>query len=185
MKRYCLLSVGLLLLASTIVLFSVGCAGTPETERPPTPTPLPGGSIFFDPSRASRETRAIEVRVIDVSGSVPTTESATVITAPLAIEAITATLLAATSRPPVEPPAMPQEARRIIALYLYSRKDIVPLDGTSSQWMITSLTYDYQAGVIAVERQALQGDREVVLFPIGPELQVILEREGVFPSGSN
>jgi len=187
-KRYCLLSAGLLLLASTILLlFSVGCAGTPEAEVvPPTPTPAPGGSIFFDPSRVSRETRSIEVRVINVLGSVPTTESAIVITEPLAIEAITATLLGATSGPPaVEPPATPQESNRVIALYLYSQKDIVPLAGASGQWLMASLTYDYQAGVIAVERLAPQGDRETMFFPIGPELRAILEREGVFLSGPN
>jgi hypothetical protein len=52
---------------------------------PPTPTPLPAGNIFFEPSRVSAETRAIEVEIVNlVRQRAPVVEHSIVITLTMA-----------------------------------------------------------------------------------------------------
>ncbi len=99
MKRYKSFPAGLILLFVTISAFATSCSATPTmTEAaPPTPTPLPGGSIFFDPIRVSAETKAIEVKIINLSGRVPQVETAIIITKPTVLREITTTLLSAVS----------------------------------------------------------------------------------------
>jgi hypothetical protein len=182
MRQHCLLLVQLLLLLIGMSLFTVSCSVTLDREEiTPSPTPVPGGSVFFEPSRVSAETRAVECRIIDLSGPVPTTESAIVISEPLAIEAITTTLLNAVSgSPSARSPATQQESNHLIALYLWSRGDIVPLSGTGSQWLVASLAYHYRAGVIGVERLDPQGGRNTTFYPIGLELLNVMKRELAF-----
>ncbi|MGQ9546983.1 MAG: hypothetical protein ACUVTR_07580 [Dehalococcoidia bacterium] len=146
---------------------------------PPTPTPLLGGNIFFEPSRVSAETRAIEVVIVNLTRQqVPVVEHSIVITEPTTLREITATLLATTSTTCATTLPTSQQRRGYgINLYLYSQREILPLSATSGQWMLASISYYPEVNYIGVYRPDGQGGRIIEFCPVGMMLREILERE--------
>ncbi|MBC7227321.1 MAG: hypothetical protein H5T61_08815 [Thermoflexales bacterium] len=182
MVRHAFLSTSLILLLAGMSAFWASCSATPTKSLPPTPTPIPAGSIFFDPLRVSTETKAIEVRVVNCSGRVPAVESAIVITEPATLQAITTTLLSAVSTTPsTDPPAVQQGSGYLVSLYLYSRDDVLPQSGTSGPWLLADVTYNYDVGVIAIHLPDAQDEVKVEFYPIAPVLRDILEHSGALP----
>lgn len=178
MGRHTFLPKILIFLLVSMNMFGTSCSATPTRPIPPTPTPIPGGSIFFDPLRVSAETEAIEVRVVNCSGRVPAVESAIVITEPATLQAITTTLLSAVSTvPSTDWPAVQQGSGYLMSLYLYSRGDVLPQSGTSSPWLLADVTYNYDIGVVAIHRPDAQDEEQIEFYPIAPVLRDILEHE--------
>lgn len=177
MGRHTFLPKILIFLLVSMNMFGTSCSATPTRPIPPTPTPIPGGSIFFDPLRVSTETEAIEVRVVNCSGRVPAVESAIVITEPATLQAITTTLLSTVST--VSPTDLPtaQGNGYLMSLYLYSRDDVLPQSGTGGPWLLADVTYNYDIGVIAIHRPDAQDEAKIEFYPIAPVLRDILEHE--------
>lgn len=158
---------------------------------PPTPTPLPAGDFFFEPSRDSAETRAIEVEIIKFVRRrvpvvehpvVPVVEHSIVITEPAVLREITSTLLAATSATCARARPTPQRERDYgVDLNLYSRVEILPLNAASSQWMIASIGYYPDENIISIHRRIYgpegQSGYITEFCPVGTVLREILERE--------
>lgn len=173
------LSTRLAILLAIVSVFVASCIAAPTTTepQPPTPTPLPGSTHFFDPARISAETKAIEAQIVNCSGRVPKVESAIVITEPAALQAITTTILNAMRGAPLaDMPAVQQRNCYMIALYFYTRDDVLPTSGTSGRWMIGSMVYNYQAGFIGLEEDTRKGP-EMARYPVDAALLEALQRE--------
>ncbi len=56
-------------------------------------------------------------------------------------------------------------------------EDIVPLSGASAQWLLTSVTYNYESGFITISRADAQEGSRVEFYPVEVALLEILERE--------
>lgn len=173
------LSVRLIPFIVSMSLLTVSCLGGRRLETlSPTPTPILGGSIFFEPSRVSAETKAVEVWLVNVSGQIPSVESAVVITEPATVQKMTMALVGAVSGMPlVELPAAEPGDGYLLALYLYSREDVPRLSGASASWLLASVTYNYHKGFIVVDRPSGQGERNTETYTVGSTLLEILERE--------
>lgn len=172
-----LISIWLILLLLSTTLLIANCSREPMAEyAPPTPTPLPVGDLFFEPSRDSAETRAIGVAIINfTSQRVPVWEHSIVITEPIVLQEITTTLAAAaTSAACTGALPTPQQERDYgVDLYLYSQAEILSLNAASSRWMIASIYYFPDENLIGIYR-----NRYIREFcPVGTALQEILERE--------
>lgn len=173
-------SVWLILLVVSTTLLIAGCAREPMTGTPPpTPSPVPGGSIFFEPSRVSADTRAIEVVIVNLTEQrVPVVEHSIVLTEPTTVREITATLLAgAPATCAMALPTPPQKSGYGINLNLYSQGEILPSSVTSGQWLLASISYYPEVSYIGVNRRDGQGGRIIEFCPVGVALREILERE--------
>ncbi len=163
-----------------VTIFVASCYREPMAETPPpTPTPLPGGSIFFEPNRISTETKAIEVQILSYTKrGIPVVEHSIVITEPTTVREITATILAAASGTcTLVPPTPQQRSCYVIGLYLYSYSEVLPLSATSGQWMLAEVGYFPEVNYISINRPGLQEERVIQYCPVSKSLREILERE--------
>lgn len=161
------------------VLLMVGCSRIPMAEISlPTPTSLPGGNIFFEPSRITTETKAIEVWMVNLKKArVPVVEHTIVITEPSVIQAITTTLIDATSIACTTAlPTLQQKSDYGISLYLHSRNESPSLP--RREWMIAEVHYYHEVNYIGIYRRTQWKDQRIQEFcPVGTALREILERE--------
>jgi hypothetical protein len=155
----------------------VSCAREPKEVSPPTPTPLPGGDIFFEPARDLAETRAIEVVLISFTDRhVPIVEHSVVITEPKVLQGITSTLLNVTFTACTQTLPMLQQSDYGVRLYLYSREEILPSSATCGQWMLANVDYYSDINYIGFYRPDGLGGRQRYYCPVRAELEEILER---------
>jgi hypothetical protein len=175
-----LLSIWLIFSLVIIILLLANCYREPIAGTPsPTPTPLPAGNIFFEPSRVSAETRAIEVEIVNlVRQRAPVVEHSIVITEPTTIREITTTLLAAVSTTCAAAlPTRQQESGYGINLYLYSQSGILPQSATRGQWMLAVIYFYHEADYISFYQPDGLGGRIAKFCPVGTALREILEHE--------
>ena len=179
-----LISIRLIFLLLSTTLLIANCSRQPMAEpSPPTPTPLLAGDFFFEPSRDSVETRAIEVVIINlVKQRAPVVEHSIVITEPAVLREIISTLLAATSATCTRDLPTPQRERDYgVDLNLYSQVEILPLNAASSQWMIASIDYYPDENIIGIYRRIYgpEGRSGYIteFCPVGTVLREMLERE--------
>ncbi len=171
------ISIGRILGRISTALLLASCWATPMAEPPPpTPSPMPAGHIFWEPSRVLTETRAIEVVISDLTKSgVPVEKHRIVITNSTTLHEITTTLLTATSQRCATALPTPRPERGYgIALYLYSRSEILPSDPARSQWMIASVHYYQEENLVGIDRP---GSERMEFCPVGTTLREILARE--------
>jgi hypothetical protein len=79
--------------------------------------------------------------------------------------------------PSTDLPAVQQGSGYLVSLYLYSRDDVLPLSGTSGQWLLADVTYNYDIGVIAIHWPDAQDEEKIEFYPIASVLRDILEHE--------
>ncbi len=171
------ISIGRVLGWISTVLLLTSCWAPPTAEPPsPTPSPMPAGHIFWEPSRVLTETRAIEVVISDLPKSgIPVEKHRIVITDSTTLHEITTTLLTASSRHCATALPTPRPERgEGITLYLYSRGEISPFDPTRSQWMIASVHYYQEENLIGIYRP---GSGRMEFCPAETTLREILTRE--------
>lgn len=165
-------------------LFMAGCSEMPMAEvSPPTPTPLPSSSFFFEPSQITVETQAVVVEIVNLKkAKAPVTEHTFVITEPSAVQEIVATLLDAASVACATALPTPQQRSGYgLNLYLYSRSEPLPLSALSGQGMLAEIYYYPEVNHIGIYRPNRQKDQRIMEFcPVGTALREILERELAF-----
>lgn len=168
-------------LLNCAILFMVSCSRIPMAEiSPPTPTPLASGNIFFEPFRIATETKAIVVEMVNLKKArVPVVEHTIVITEPSVLQAITTTLIDATSIACTTAlPTLKQKSDYGINLYLYSRSESPSLHALSGEGMIAEVHYYYEVNYIGIYRRNQCKDQCIQEFcPVGTALREILERE--------